>query len=133
MSREDDAGTVGLRCIIVDDNAAFLRASCALLEGQGIRVIATASTGDDALRLAGESAADVILLDIDLGGESGFDVARLLATAGNGVAATVILISTYPEDDFADLIAASPTAGFIAKSDLSAQSIAAVLARSGGG
>jgi hypothetical protein len=37
--------------------------------------------------------------------------------------AAVILISTHAEDDFADLIAASPAVGFLSKAELSADAI----------
>jgi DNA-binding NarL/FixJ family response regulator len=120
-----------LRIIIVDDNAAFLRASRALLEGQGASVVGVATSAAEGMRVVGAIEADVVLVDIDLGEDSGFDVARQLATSSNGVAAKVVLISTYPEDDFADLVAASPVAGFIAKSYLSTQSIEALLADAG--
>jgi DNA-binding NarL/FixJ family response regulator len=120
-----------LRIIIVDDNAAFLRASRALLEGQGASVVGVATSAAEGMRVVGAIEADVVLVDIDLGEDSGFDVARQLAASSNGVAAKVVLISTYPEDDFADLVAASPVAGFIAKSYLSTQSIEALLADAG--
>ncbi|HUA48331.1 MAG TPA: response regulator, partial [Solirubrobacteraceae bacterium] len=70
-----------LRCLIVDDNASFLDASRSLLERQGFSVVAVAATGADALRLAAELAPDLILLDVDLGEENGFAVARQLADA----------------------------------------------------
>jgi hypothetical protein len=38
-----------------------------------------------------------------------------------------VLISAYPERDFADLIAQSPAAGFLAKPDLSASRIREIL------
>ena len=111
-----------LRCLIVDDNASFLRAAVALFEREGVTVVGVASTGADALRQAREQRPDVILVDIVLGQESGFDVARRLVEAGlNG--AKVILISTHAEADFADLINKTPVAGFVSKSELSAQKI----------
>jgi hypothetical protein len=61
-----------------------------------------------------------VLVDITLGSESGLElVSRLDHTSG----ATVILVSTHAEGDFADLIADTPAAGFVAKSDLSADAI----------
>jgi hypothetical protein len=39
----------------------------------------------------------------------------------------VILISTHAEEQFAELIAASPAVGFLAKADLSADAIMALL------
>jgi hypothetical protein len=57
-----------------------------------------------------------------LGRESGFDVAWRLADSGlAGIA--VILISTHLEADFEDLIEEAPVAGFLRKSDLSANAI----------
>jgi PleD family two-component response regulator len=69
---------VALRCLIVDDNPGFLHAASALLEQEGVRVVGVASTGAEAVRRAAELRLDVTLLDVDLGGESGFDVARQL-------------------------------------------------------
>ena len=46
---------------------------------------------------------DVVLIDIRLGEEPGFQAARRLA--GNGQAAALIMISTHPGADYADLIA----------------------------
>jgi CheY-like chemotaxis protein len=118
---------VALRCLIVDDNADFIEAARDLLERQGIAVVGVASTSAEALMRARELQPDVTLLDIDLGEESGFDVARLLAaTAGLGQV-RLVLISTYAEKDFADLIAASPVAGFVPKATLSASAIQEVL------
>jgi len=116
-----------LRCLIVDDNASFLDASRSLLERQGFSVVAVAATGADALRLAAELAPDLILLDVDLGEENGFAVARQLADADESTTPTVILVSTHPEDDFAELVDQSPAAGFIAKSALSVAAIERLL------
>jgi DNA-binding NarL/FixJ family response regulator len=109
-----------LRCVIVDDSPAFVAAARSLLERQGMTVLGTAATGADAVRMAAELRPDVMLVDIDLGPESGFDLARRLA---GPEAPPVILISTYAEEDYADLIAASPAIGFLAKTDLSADAI----------
>jgi DNA-binding NarL/FixJ family response regulator len=117
-----------LRCLIVDDNASFLDASRSLLERQGLSVLGVASTGAEALRLAAELAPDLILLDVDLGEENGFAVARQL-TGADGATTKVILISTHPEDDFAELLADNPAVGFIAKSDLSVAAIERLLDR----
>jgi len=112
---------VALRCVIVDDNPAFLEAATALLEREGLTVVGTTSTTDGALGQVRELLPDVVLVDIMLGGESGFDVARRLAEADLGSA--VILISTHSESDFADLIGETPAAGFVPKSELSASAI----------
>lgn len=116
-----------LRCLIVDDNASFLEAAGTLLERQGLAVAGVASNVADAVRLARELRPDVVVVDIALGSESGFDVARQLA-AGDGSGPTVILVSTYAESDFADLIEETPAAGFVPKSELSAEAIRRLVA-----
>ena len=70
-----------MRCVIVDDNLGFLHAARLLLEQEGLQVVGVATSGDEALRAVTELRPDVTLVDIDLGGESGFDVARRLAVA----------------------------------------------------
>jgi DNA-binding NarL/FixJ family response regulator len=126
---------VALRCLIVDDNPDFIEAARDVLERQGITVVGTASTGAEALDRAQELRPDVTLVDIDLGGESGFDVVERLAGTAGLEQLRLVLISTYAETDFAELIAASPVAGFVSKASLSARAIHAVLgdAPPGGG
>jgi CheY-like chemotaxis protein len=119
---------VPLRCLIVDDNAEFLRVAAGLLERQGLAVVGVASNGSDALTRARELRPDVVLLDIALGAESGFDVARRLVAADPD-GAKVILISTHAEADFAELIDAAPAAGFVPKAELSASAIQRLAAR----
>lgn len=120
-----------LRCVIVDDNAGVLRAASDLLGGQGITVVGLARTGDEALGVVEEVQPDVVLMDIDLGSDSGFDVARRLAESGNTPESRTILISTHDEGDFEDLIAVSPAIGFLAKSELSVPAIYRLLEREG--
>ena len=116
-----------LRCLIVDDNAGFLRSARHLLEGEGMTVVGVASTGDDAVRQAEALGPDIVLVDIELGGESGFDVVGRLHGRLGPSPSDVILISIHAEEDLADLIAASPAVGFISKSLLSARAICDLL------
>jgi DNA-binding NarL/FixJ family response regulator len=114
-----------LRILIVDDSHHFLNAARGVLEQDGITVVGVASTSAEALRLALELRPDAILIDIDLGEESGLDLARKFASVA---AAPVVLISAYPESELADLIAASPAVGFVSKSELSANAISSLIA-----
>jgi DNA-binding NarL/FixJ family response regulator len=112
-----------LRCLIIDDSPSFLRAARGLLERQGIAVVGAASTSAEAVALATELRPDVTLLDIDLGGESGFELAEQLHRARGEPPLPVILISTHAEEDYADLIASSSVVGFLPKVDLSGDAI----------
>jgi DNA-binding NarL/FixJ family response regulator len=111
---------VNLRSIIVDDSPEFVEAASSLLAREGVAVVGVASTTSGALERVADLRPQLVLVDIDLGGESGFDVAREIAKV---TPTSVILISTHSEDDFAELIAESPAMGFISKSELSAQAI----------
>ncbi len=105
-----------MRCLIVDDSADFVDAARGLLECEGITVVGVASTSADALRSFEELRPDVTLVDINLGGESGFELAEQLHRAGGP--SPVILISTHAAQDFADMIESSPAVGFLSKSAL---------------
>jgi CheY-like chemotaxis protein len=118
---------VSIRCLLVDDSDAFIEAASVLLQREGVTVAGVASTSAEALRQARALRPDIILVDIGLGDESGFDLARLLAQDGQDGNAEVILISARAEIDYAELIAESPAAGFLVKSDLSARAIGQVL------
>jgi CheY-like chemotaxis protein len=130
MSAEPSADilmAMALRCLIVDDNPGFLAAASELLEREGIREVGVASSSSDALEQAAQLQPDLTLVDIDLGAESGFDLVRLLAQDSGGRPSSMILISTYAERDFAELIEESPATGFMPKADLSAKAIHAIL------
>jgi two-component system nitrate/nitrite response regulator NarL len=121
-----------VRCLIVDDNQDFLRAARDLLERQGISVVGLASTGAQAYRSCSELTPDVVLIDIDLGEESGFQVASQLAARLNAEQPLLVLISAYSADDFEDMIADTPAASFLSKADLSGTAIRGILARASG-
>jgi len=114
------------RYLIVDDNRSYAAAARDLLEREGVTVVGFAATSAEALRLAIELRPDVILVDVDLGDESGFELAPRLAAE---TTARVVMISAHSEAEFADLVAASPAAGFLSKSELSAAAISELLER----
>src|SRR3984885_10160174 len=101
-----NAVEMAFRVLIVDDNRQFLEAARGLLQREGLRVVGVAATSAEAVQRAAELKLEVVLVDIRLGGESGFDLARRLTDHDQG-GPTVILISTHSEADFADLIADS--------------------------
>ena len=117
---------MALQCLIVDDNAEFLAAARGLLEGQGVTVVGVASTSAEALRCAAELSPELALVDVDLGPENGFDLARRLTDLPRRV--PVVLISTYAARDLEDLVAPSGAVGFLSKRGLSRTAIDELLA-----
>jgi DNA-binding NarL/FixJ family response regulator len=116
---------VQLRCVIVDDDEAFIKAAQAVLERDGVTVAGAASNSAEAVQRAEALRPDVVLIDIRLGQESGFDVVRRLADKGQ--AASMIMISTHAGADYAELIAESSAAGFLPKAQLSGAGIRRIL------
>jgi DNA-binding NarL/FixJ family response regulator len=113
---------VPLRLLIVDDSRDVLAAVRDLLERQGIAVVGVAVDIAGALRCAEEQRPDAALVDIELAGETGFQLIERLDPAVQAV-----LTSTHAASDYADLIEASAALGFLPKSELSAAAILDVL------
>jgi DNA-binding NarL/FixJ family response regulator len=118
---------VSLSVLIVDDNDSFLDAARVLLEREGLSVVGVAGTAAEALRRAEQLEPNVILVDITLAGESGFELTRRLVERDRALGSAVILISTHAQEDFADLIAECPANGFLPKSELSATAIRGIV------
>jgi DNA-binding NarL/FixJ family response regulator len=120
-----------LRCLVVDDSPRFLEAVRAMLEREGVAIVGVATTTADALDLAEALQPDVILIDVGLGAESGFELARAIGEQAESLPSRVVLISTHAHEDFADLIETSPVAGFLSKSELSGRALRDLLGESG--
>ena len=116
-----------LRCLIVDDSLRFCEEARSLLEHEGISVVGVAASGDEAVQLVEALRPDVVLLDISLDGESGFDVAGRMIDSSSPDHAAVVFVSTHDEREFSARIAASPALGFIAKAELSGERIRRLL------
>ena len=119
-------GAMDMRCLIVDDNERFLETARGVLERDGVDVVGVASDGSEALELVDRLRPSVALVDVCLGDECGVDVADQLQEESD-TKPVVILISTYPEDDFADIVDGSAACGFLPKSELSGSAIRTML------
>ncbi len=80
--------------LVVDDEAGILRLIKLELSAQGFRVI-TASSGEDALRLAEEQRPDAVLLDIMMPEITGLEVMRRLRERTN---IPVLLVTAKDKD-----------------------------------
>jgi DNA-binding NarL/FixJ family response regulator len=121
-----------LTCLIVDDSPEFLEAARQLLADDAIAVVGIAATSDQAANEAAVLRPDVALVDVNLGSESGLDVAKRLAGLPNG-GPPVVLISAESRSELAELVDASGARGFVSKTDLSGDAIRRLLAHGGAG
>ena len=121
-----------LTCLIVDDSPPFLEAARQLLADDGVTVVGFAATSDQAVNKTLALAPDVALVDVDLGTESGFEVAQRLAGLPQG-GPPVVLISAESGSELAELVDGSGALGFVSKTDLSGDAIRKLLARTDSG
>ena len=91
ISPEIDS-TLPLRIIIIDDEAAIRESLQLLLELEGFEV-ATAPDGAKGLKVLEESVFDLVLLDLALPGQSGFEI--LQAIRARHANLPVIMITAY--------------------------------------
>ena len=111
--------TTGL--LLVDDHAGFRAMARSLLEAEGMLVLGEAADGQSAVRQVIELRPSLVVLDVYLQHEDGFDVcARLVALPE---APSVILVSSRTEGEIRRRLGTSAALGFIAKSQLSAAAI----------
>jgi DNA-binding NarL/FixJ family response regulator len=112
-----------IRCVIVDDSDRFRASARRLLANQGIAVVATAADSRQALRAVEEQKPDVVLVDVGLGTESGFELAARIRRC------RVIMVSSLDREDLAELLADSPAIGYLPKDQLSGCAITYLLRR----
>jgi len=98
-----------------------------MLEREGVTVVGSSSSSADAMRSVDALRPDVVLVDVSLGEENGFDLAQTLDDAHHVGGAGIVLISTRSRNELAELIDRSPARGFIAKADLSGDAIRTLL------
>jgi len=111
--------------VIVDDHPGFRSQARALLEAEGFDVVGEADDGVSALAAVNRLRPRVVLLDIQLPDIDGFEVAERLARAGDPPA--VVLVSTRGVSAYRRRLARSPARGFISKSELSGNALAALV------
>ena len=117
----------GLRVIIADDHAVVRQGIRTVLEEvEGLRVVAEAGDGDEALALAAEHDPDVVVLDVTMPGKTGLEVARELRERGSGVA--VLILSMHDEPEYVLEAVRAGADGYVLKDMAPAELRAAVTA-----
>jgi DNA-binding NarL/FixJ family response regulator len=111
--------------LIVDDHADFRASARALLELQGFEVVGDVEDGAGALAAAERLRPDVVLLDVQLPGMDGFEVADRLAMSE--AAPRVVLISSRRRSAYDLRLSGAPVAGFLGKHELSGAALTALL------
>lgn len=111
--------------LIVDDHPSFRASARRMLEASGYSVVGEAADGEAAIAVAADLDPDLILLDVQLPGIDGFEVAARLHRGGATPA--IVLTSSRDRSDFGDALAESPARGFVAKGELSGAALAELI------
>lgn len=122
-----------IRVLICDDHLIVRQGiKQVLLDAGGITVIGEASNGPDALRLVREATdLHVVLMDIAMPLRDGLDVLRQLRSEFPKL--PVLMLSTYPDKQYALRSLKLGAAGYLNKSADSEQLCAAIRKVAGGG
>lgn len=111
--------------VIVDDHALIRRGlRDSLTEAGDIRVVGEAGDYGELRQLLRETPFDVLLLDINLPGRSGLDVLHSLAEESTRV--RVLMLTMYPEDQYAIRALKAGAMGYLNKSADPSQIITAI-------
>ena len=113
------------RVLIVDDHATFRASARLLLESEGFEVVGEAADGESAIEQTAALAPELVLLDVQLPGLNGFEVASRVT--GKDGAPAVILVSSRDGGDFGPMITACGARGFVAKAELSGERLRSLL------
>lgn len=103
-----------VRILIADDHSVVRAGLRALLERQGrFRVVAEASTGEEAIAKAQEHQPDVAVLDIRMPGLSGIEACRRIVKSVPGC--RVIMLTSYAEDELLMAAIQAGASGYVLK------------------
>jgi CheY-like chemotaxis protein len=108
--------------LIVDDHSEFRSFARAMLEADGLDIAGEAADGESALAAVAQLHPDAVLLDVQLPGLDGIEVARRLAV--ERPAPRVVLTSSRERSDYGCRLGG---ARFLPKRELSAQALLAAL------
>lgn len=120
-----------IRILIADDHAIVRQGLKQIVEENAeMRVVAEAASGAEALRKMRETDCDVVLLDISMPGKSGIDVLKQIRE--ENLRLPVLILSIYPEDQYAVRLIKAGAAGYMTKESAPAEVVEAVRRVAGG-
>lgn len=114
-----------IKVILCDDHALIRRGiRDTLSDSDDIEVVGEAADYGELRTLLRDKSCDVLVLDINLPGRSGLDVLHVLKEEGSTL--KVLVVSMYPEDQYAMRALKAGASGYLNKGSDAAQIVAAV-------
>lgn len=114
-----------IRILIADDHNVVRQGLTQILETSGeMKIVANCTNGIDALNWLLKNDCDVALLDISMPGMSGIDLLKQLRKEKPKL--PVLILSAYPEDQYAVRLIKTGAAGYLNKECAPEEVVAAV-------
>ncbi len=115
---------MGLSVILVDDHTMLRQGIRRALESEGIKVVAEASDGATAIKLALEHKPDVVLMDVSMPGMDGVEAARRLVEADGRQ--RVVMLTMHIDRDVIDRAIRAGAVGYLTKDSSISEVILAI-------
>ena len=105
-----------IRVLLADDQD-LVRAGLRLIidRAPGLEVVGEAANGTDAVRLARETRADVVLMDIRMPGLDGLSATRRIMAEDDLAGVKVLILTTFEVDQYVFEALRSGASGFLGK------------------
>lgn len=121
-----------IRILIVDDHVMFREGLKQILAKHGdMNVVGEVGNGTDALQSIRSDEYDVVVLDISMPGQSGWDTLKEIKLEKPGL--PVLILSMHPEDQYAIRMLKAGASGYISKESVPEELILAIRKVASGG
>lgn len=122
-----------IRVLLADDQALLRSAFRVLVDSEpDMEVVGEASDGAEAVRLAKEKAADVVLMDIRMPGTDGLAATRLISVEPALAQVRVVILTTFEVDDYVVQALRAGASGFLGKGSEPEELLNAIRVAAGG-
>lgn len=110
----NNLSTMKLNILVVDDHAIVREGLKSILaKAENLKVIGEAGNAPDAMALLRKNPCDLVLLDLSLPGKTGVDLLKIIHDERPKV--RVLVLSTYPEDQYAVRVLKLGASGYLTK------------------
>ncbi|MHC3474524.1 response regulator [Streptomyces sp. 7R007] len=122
-----------IRVLLADDQALLRSAFRVLVDSEpDMEVVGEASDGAEAVRLAKEERADVVLMDIRMPGTDGLAATRMISTDPTLAHVRIVILTTFEVDDYVVQSLRAGASGFLGKGSEPDELLNAIRVAAGG-
>ncbi|WP_041254889.1 response regulator [Frankia sp. EAN1pec] len=116
---------MAVHVIVVDDQEPFRVTAASVAEAtEGFELVGTVETAEESVAAVAALAPDLVPMDVNLPGMDGLAATRLLRVSG--AVSSVVLMSSYDADRYADVATECGAIGYLTKVDLDPDGLQAV-------